>query len=285
VPRDNPGNTIKFSVPTIINGKVYVGSEFQVSVFGLLNGATQAAPPMITPGTESFASSVQVTMTDSTTGAHIYYTTDGVTTPTTNSTQYSSPITVTSTQTIQAIAAGPSLLASTVASATYTLNNQVATPTFSPTPGAYPSPQTVSINTTTPSSTIYYTLGGTTPTTSSTKYTGPVSIASSTTLQAFATSVGVWVNFLLLTWFAMRAGLMSFDTRLKSSAMKLAVAGLALAAALALAAPPVIRVCASFGGLRHVAALLALAVLGALIGIDVLLLVLGLKKFHRKAVS
>jgi putative peptidoglycan lipid II flippase len=82
---------------------------------------------------------------------------------------------------------------------------------------------------------------------------------------AFATSVGVWVNFLLLTWFAMRAGLMSFDTRLKTSAMKLAVAGLALAAALALAAPPIIRVCASFGGLRHVAALLALAVLGALI--------------------
>jgi putative peptidoglycan lipid II flippase len=47
--------------------------------------------------------------------------------------------------------------------------------------------------------------------------------------------------------------------------MKLAAAGLALAAALALAAPPVIRMCASFGGLRHVAALLVLAVLGGLV--------------------
>ncbi len=82
---------------------------------------------------------------------------------------------------------------------------------------------------------------------------------------AFATSVGVWVNFLLLTWFAMRSGLLSFDVRLKTTVMKLAAAGVALAAALALAAPPVIRMCASFGGLRHVAALLILAVLGGVV--------------------
>jgi putative peptidoglycan lipid II flippase len=82
---------------------------------------------------------------------------------------------------------------------------------------------------------------------------------------AFATSVGVWVNFVLLTWFAMRGGFMSFDARLKTSAMKLAAAGLALTAVLALAAPPIIRACEAFGGLRHVAALLALAVLGALV--------------------
>ncbi|MDO8704570.1 MAG: hypothetical protein Q7J84_06415 [Sulfuricaulis sp.] len=34
--RDNPGPAIKFSVPTVVNGKVYVGSDKHVSVFGLL---------------------------------------------------------------------------------------------------------------------------------------------------------------------------------------------------------------------------------------------------------
>jgi putative peptidoglycan lipid II flippase len=63
----------------------------------------------------------------------------------------------------------------------------------------------------------------------------------------------------------MRAGFMSFDARFKTAAIKLAAAGLALTAVLAFAAPPVIRVCASLGGLRHVAALAALAVLGAVV--------------------
>ena len=46
---------------------------------------------------------------------------------------------------------------------------------------------------------------------------------------AFATSAGVWINFGLVVWFAHRARLLVVDERLKRSAGRLAVAGLALA--------------------------------------------------------
>src|ERR1700730_7756825 len=45
---------------------------------------------------------------------------------------------------------------------------------------------------------------------------------------AFATSVGVWVNFALLVGFAVRRKLIAFDDRLRSSSVKLAVAGCVL---------------------------------------------------------
>ena len=190
VTRDNPGNSVKFIVPTVINGKVYVGSESQLSVFGLLSGATQAATPVINPASQSFNPSIQVTITDSTPGASIYYTIDG-TTPTTASTKYSSPFTLTTTSTVNAIAAGTGLLQSPEASATYTLTTQVATPIFNPAAGYYTTVQSVTIRTTTPGATIYYTTDGTTPTTLSTKYTGPVSIGITETLSAIAVASGL----------------------------------------------------------------------------------------------
>jgi hypothetical protein len=188
--RDNPGNSVKFIVPTVTNGKVYVGSESQFSVFGLLGGATQAATPAISPASKSFNPSIQVTITDSTSGASIYYTTDG-TTPTTASTKYSAPFTLTTTSTVNAIAAGTGLLQSPEASATYTLTTQATMPVFNPSPGSYGSVQSVAISTATPNATIYYTTDGTKPTTASAKYTGPVSVGTTETLSAIAVASGL----------------------------------------------------------------------------------------------
>jgi hypothetical protein len=70
--------------------------------------------------------------------------------------------------------------------ASYTVDSKTATPTFRPAAGTYTSAQSVRIIDTTAGSTIYYTTDGTTPTLSSTAYTGPITISASSTLKAIA---------------------------------------------------------------------------------------------------
>lgn len=65
-----------------------------------------------------------------------------------------------------------------------------ASPDFSPVPQSYSSAQSVTISDTTPNATIYYTTDGSTPTTTSTLYTGPISVSASETVNAIATASG-----------------------------------------------------------------------------------------------
>jgi hypothetical protein len=147
--------------------------------------------PMFTPAGGTYASAQTISITDSTPGATIYYTTDG-STPTTHSTVYTAPISVSVSQTINALATAPGYSnPSAVGSAAYSIGSSVvATPAFSPAAGTYSSTQTVTISTTTPSATIYYTTNGSTPTTSSTVYAGPITVSSTETLQAVAVASG-----------------------------------------------------------------------------------------------
>jgi hypothetical protein len=62
----------------------------------------------------------------------------------------------------------------------------VSAPTFSPAAGAYTSAQSVIISDATSDATIYYTTNGTVPTTSSNRYTGPITVSSSETMEAIA---------------------------------------------------------------------------------------------------
>ncbi len=79
---------------------------------------------------------------------------------------------------------------------------------------------------------------------------------------ALATSIGAWINLGLVIWFAIRAGHLHIDQRLRQSMMKLAAAGFALAAALWLCTSPVEHLFADWQRLRHVAALALLFVVG-----------------------
>jgi hypothetical protein len=145
---------------------------------------TVATPTFsVAPGTYV---AVQTVAISTTLGATIYYTTNG-STPTTASTLYTGPISVSASETVEAMAAESGYIPSAVASATYVINVPVAaTPTFSVAPGTYTSIQSVTITTTTQGAGIYYTTNGTTPTTSSTVYSGPVTVAASETLEAIA---------------------------------------------------------------------------------------------------
>ena len=148
------------------------------------------ATPAFSPVAGTYTSAQSVSISDTTPGATIYYTTNG-STPTTSSVPYTNPFTVSSTETLQAIAIATGDTNSAVASAAYTINlTVVATPTFSPAAGTYTSAQAVAISDTTPGATIYYTTNGSTPTTSSIPYTNPFTVSSTETLQAIAVATG-----------------------------------------------------------------------------------------------
>ena len=63
---------------------------------------------------------------------------------------------------------------------------KVAKPTFSPVAGTYSSPQSVTIQCATIGATIRYTTDGSTPSSSSTLYSGPIMVSVTTTIKARA---------------------------------------------------------------------------------------------------
>src|SRR5258705_3874816 len=67
----------------------------------------------------------------------------------------------------------------------------VATPTFNPPGGSYATAQSVTLATTTAGASIRYTLDGSTPTATSTLYTGPIGISTTTTVKAIGIASGL----------------------------------------------------------------------------------------------
>ena len=188
--RDAAGPADKFMVPTISNGKVYVGAGGQLDVYGLLSDEPTVAQPVFSPGSTSFIGSLQVTIADATAGSTIYYTTNG-TNPTTGSIRYTGPFTITSTETITAMAIATAHVLAPAVSATFTGLVQTAVPVLSPAGGTFTTSQTVTISDATSGAAIYYTTNGTTPTSASTLYTSAITVSASETIQAIAIGSGM----------------------------------------------------------------------------------------------
>ncbi|HEX8996153.1 MAG TPA: PHB depolymerase family esterase [Ktedonobacterales bacterium] len=131
------------------------------------------------PAGGAYNGSVQVTLTATPSNATIRYTTDG-STPTTSSATYTSALTFSQTTTLKYFGVDANSQASAVQTQVYTIAAIQVTAT--PPGGSYTGPQSVTLSLNMPGA-IYYTTDGSTPTTSSAQYTGPITISVTTTLS------------------------------------------------------------------------------------------------------
>jgi hypothetical protein len=182
--------TLTISSTTTVKAMA-VGSGISQSSIAFATYTIAALAPTFSPGSTNSYTPVSVTLSDATSGTTIYYTTNG-TSPTTSSNSCSNPctITVSTTGTIKAMAAGGGYDPSNVAFATYTISAMV--PTFTPGSGTYTGAQSVTLSDATSGVTLYYTTNGTSPTTSSNSCSNPctITVSASETIKAMAIGNG-----------------------------------------------------------------------------------------------
>jgi hypothetical protein len=115
---------------------------------------TQALPPAFTPAAGTYSGAQSVALSSGTSDAVIYYTTDG-TTPSAGSTQYSAPVSVGTSETLEAIAISPTVGTSVVENAAYVIQGSTSgagiTLSASPTTAVVAGASTTSTITITPS--------------------------------------------------------------------------------------------------------------------------------------
>ena len=119
-----PGS-VKYPVPTVADGKVFVAGDYGVAVYGI---GIILPVPVISPNGGVYTNSVTVTLSDATNGVTIYYTLNG-TVPTTNSLRYTGPFVLTNTVAVNAIAAQPGAFNSAEASASFLNSSSIGTGT------------------------------------------------------------------------------------------------------------------------------------------------------------
>lgn len=204
---------------TLYTGPVTVATSLTLNAIGCESAFTPSgvgtaayvitvptvATPTFSPVAGTYGPTQTVTISTSTGGASLVYTTDG-STPTvtaltctiTHGTLYSGPLTVSTSQTIKAIGCLASDNASSVGTAAYIINGAASTPTFSPVAGSYGSAQTVTLSTATSGcgsfivwNTTNAQSGGNLTGTSS---TNPLTVSSSETVYAQVQGCPTYVN-------------------------------------------------------------------------------------------
>jgi len=178
--------TNNFSIKAVTVKNKYRNSNITQENYIIAVSSTPTAAPV--SGSILIGSTVSLSTT--TPGASIYYTTDG-STPDSTKILYSSPVTITNNTTIKAIAITPNMLNSDIMTESYTIPT-VATPTASPLSGQVLVGSTVSLSTSTAGAKIYYTIDGSTPDNTKTLYSTPITINANVTIKAIAINIGMF---------------------------------------------------------------------------------------------
>lgn len=195
------GNVLSYS-------GVSLGSDFTKN--DILSTARQTvAEPSSNINGGSYTQSQIIKLQTSTDGVEIYYTTNN-TTPTTNSTKYKAPFTISESCILKAIASKVGMDNSNEFSAEYAIGTvtplMASMPIASPAGGTYSTAQEVSLSTKTEGAKIYYSLDGTTPTSSSMQYLLPIKISATTTLKAIAVKDGYKNSSILTEVYTITSG-------------------------------------------------------------------------------
>jgi C1A family cysteine protease len=160
-------------------------ASFSLKAFTVSDSTPPATAPKFTPAPGTYTTPQSVSMSAGT-GATIYYTMDG-STPTTMSAVYKSAITVSGATKFRAMAKTSGHSSSAITTGGYTINlPAAAAPTFTPGGGLFGLALTVALKAPTANTAAYYTVNGSTPSTSSTKYTAPIPITQTATIKAIA---------------------------------------------------------------------------------------------------
>jgi uncharacterized repeat protein (TIGR03803 family) len=180
-------------------GTTSAGGTADVGTVYSTNFGFSAPAPTFLPGPGAYTGAQTVTITDALPLASIYYTTTGVA-PTANSTLYTGPITVSTSENIEAIAVKSGYLNSTATLANYIIGQTVPAPTVTANGGTFSSPQTVTLSDTLTGASLYYTTDGTTPSVgpsptfvplgTTTQYTGSITVSSSESINVIAVAAG-----------------------------------------------------------------------------------------------
>ncbi len=164
----------------------------QTSASFVVNPLQQVSSPVISPNGGTHSGSVSVSLSSTTAGATIRYSTNGADISA-SSPVYSAPFTLTANTTVKARAFKAGMTDSTQTSASFVVNplQQVSSPVVSPNGGTHSGSVSVSLSSATAGATIRYSTNGADISASSPVYSAPFALTANTTVKARAFKAGM----------------------------------------------------------------------------------------------